>query len=160
VSEYTATVAWERGDDAFLDHRYRRAHAWSFDGGLTVPASASPHEVRPPMSDPAAVDPEEAFVASIASCHMLWFLWGASKRGFRVESYRDEAVGVMQKNAEGRMAMTTVTLRPHVAFAADSAPPDADAFRELHDTAHHECYIANSVRTAIRVEPTIEVASP
>lgn len=153
MSEYLATISWKRGDEAFVDHRYSRAHDWSFDGGLTVPASASPHSVRPPMSDPSAIDPEEAFVASISSCHMLWFLWGASRRGFRVDSYRDEAVGVMEKNAEGRLAVTRVTLRPHVVFGGDSAPT-ADDLRELHHAAHHECYIATSVRTEIRIEPT------
>lgn len=155
MSEYLATVSWERGDDAFVDHRYSRAHEWSFDGGLTVPASASPHSVRPPMSAPSAIDPEEAFVASISSCHMLWFLWGASRRGLRVDSYRDEAVGIMEKNAEGRMAVTRVTLRPHVVFGGDSAP-SADELRELHDSAHHECYIATSVKTEIRIEPTFD----
>ena len=153
MSEYLATISWKRGDDAVVDQRYRRAYEWSVDGGLTVPASASPHSVRPPMSDPSAIDPEEAFVASISSCHMLWFLWGASRRGFRVDSYRDEAVGVMEKNADGRMAVTWVTLRPHVVFGGDSAPT-ADDLRELHDAAHHECYIATSVRTEIRIEPT------
>ena len=153
MSEYLATISWKRGDDAFVDHRYSRAHDWSFDGGLTVPASASPQSVRPPMSDPSAIDTEEALVASISSCHMLWFLWGASRRGFRVDSYRDEAVGVMEKNAEGRLAVTRVTLRPHAVFGGDSAPT-ADDLRELHDAAHHDCYIATSVRTEIRIEPT------
>jgi organic hydroperoxide reductase OsmC/OhrA len=151
MAEYLATVAWERRGEAFVDKRYSRAHEWRFDGGLTVPASASPHEVRPPMSDPSAIDPEEAFVASIASCHMLWFLWFAASRGFRVESYRDEAVGTMEKNAEGRLAITTVTLRPRVVFGGDS--PSEEVFHELHQTAHHECYIAASVKTEIRVEP-------
>ena len=155
MSEYFATISWKHDGDGFIDRRYNRAHEWSFDGGLTVPASASPHSVRPPMSDPAAVDPEEAFVASIASCHMLWFLWEASRRGLRVDSYRDEAVGVMEKNAEGRMAVTRVTLRPHAVFGGGSAP-GADVLRELHDVAHHECYIASSVKTEIRVEPTFE----
>ena len=155
MSEYFATVSWARGDDAFVDHRYSRAHEWNFDGGLTVPASASPHSVRAPMSDPSAIDPEEAFVASISSCHMLWFLWGAARRGLRVDSYRDDAVGIMEKNAEGRMAVTRVTLRPHVVFDGDSAPT-ADVLHELHDAAHHECYIATSVRTEIRIEPTFE----
>jgi organic hydroperoxide reductase OsmC/OhrA len=157
MAEHLATVSWERRGEAFVDNRYSRAHEWSFDGGLTVPASASPHVVRPPMSDPHAVDPEEAFVASIASCHMLWFLSLAARRGFRVESYRDEAVGILEKNAEGRLAITTVTLRPHVVFAADLAPAP-DVLDELHHGAHHECYIANSVLTEIRVESTTATA--
>lgn len=152
MAEYLATVSWERRGEAFVDNRYGRAHEWRFDGGLTIPASASPHVVRPPMSDPHAVDPEEAFVASIASCHMLWFLSLAARRGFVVESYRDDALGIMEKNAAGRMAITTVTLRPHVTLGGD--PPSEADLREVHDRAHHECYIANSVKTEIRVEPT------
>ena len=159
MSEHRATIAWKRVGPSFSKGQYSREHTWTFDGGVTVPASPLPVAVPAPWSNPSHVDPEEAFVASIASCHMLWFLWGASKRGFRVESYRDEALGVMEKNAEGRMAMTAVTLRPHVVFTADPAPPGADVFREIHDTAHHECYIANSVKTEIRVEPTFEVGS-
>ena len=157
MAEHLATVSWDRRGDAFVDNRYSRAHEWSFDGGLTVPASASPHVVRPPMSDPHAVDPEEAFVASIASCHMLWFLSLAARRGFRVESYRDEAVGLLEKNAEGRFAITVVTLHPHVVFATDLAPTP-DVLDELHHAAHRECYIASSVKTEIRVEPTTATA--
>ncbi|HJR53604.1 MAG TPA: OsmC family protein [Gemmatimonadota bacterium] len=155
MAEHLATVSWERRNEAFVDNRYSRAHEWGFDGGLTVPASASPHVVRPPMSDPHAVDPEEAFVASLASCHMLWFLSLAARRGFRVESYRDEAVGLMEKNADGRLAITTVTLRPHVVFGGDTIPA-AEAVDELHHAAHHECYIATSVRSEIQVEPRME----
>ena len=152
MAEHLATVSWERRGEAFVDNRYSRAHEWTFDGGLTVPASASPHVVRPPMSDPHAVDPEEAFVASIASCHMLWFLSLAARRGFAVESYRDEAVGILEKNEDGRLAITTVTLRPQVQFGGGPIPAP-EALDELHHAAHHECYIASSVRTEIRVEP-------
>ena len=157
MAEHLATVSWERRGEAFLDNRYSRAHEWTFDGGLSVPASASPHVVRPPLSDPHAVDPEEAFVASIASCHMLWLLSLAAKRGFRIESYRDEAVGILEKNAEGRLAITTVTLHPHVVFATGLAPAP-DVLDELHHAAHRECYIASSVRTDIRVESTTATA--
>lgn len=155
MAEHLATVSWERQGEPFVDNRYSRAHEWTFDGGLSVPASASPHVVRPPMSDPHAVDPEEAFVASIASCHMLWFLSLSARLGFRVESYRDEAVGLMEKNADGRLAITTVTLRPRVVFGGDAIPAP-EAVDELHHAAHHECYIATSVRTEIRVEPRME----
>lgn len=157
MAEHLATVRWERRDEAFVDNRYRRAHVWAFDGGLTVPASASPHVVRSPMSDPHAVDPEEAFVASLASCHMLWFLSLAARRGFRVDSYQDDAVGLMEKNAEGRLAITVVTLHPHVVFGGDTIPAP-EAIDELHHAAHHECYIANSVRTEIRVKSTTATA--
>jgi organic hydroperoxide reductase OsmC/OhrA len=156
MSEYLATVVWERRDDSYVDKRYSRAHRWEFDGGLTVPASASPHVVKVPLSDPAAVDPEEALVASIASCHLLSFLWVAARRGYRVDSYRDEAVGVMAKNVEGRLAITRTTLRPHTVFSGESVPTP-EIVREMHDEAHHECFIATSVRTDIVTEPTFEI---
>src|SRR6188474_3388298 len=116
MAEHTATVAWSRFDAAFTDNRYSRAHRWMFDGGATIPASSSPHVVPVPMSDPMGVDPEEAFVASLSSCHMLWFLSIAAKRGYVVESYVDEAQGVMAKNGDGKLAMTAVVLRPQVSF--------------------------------------------
>jgi organic hydroperoxide reductase OsmC/OhrA len=151
MSEYVATVEWRRNGAVFSDNRYSRAHTWRFDGGLTVPGSSSPHVVRAPYSDPAAVDPEEAFVASVSSCHMLWFLVLAVKAGLVVDSYSDEAVGVMEKNAEGKLAITRITLRPQIAFsgAKSPSPEELDA---LHHKAHEECFIANSVRTAITVE--------
>jgi organic hydroperoxide reductase OsmC/OhrA len=158
VSEYLATVSWERRGARFVDNRYSRAHRWEFDGGVTVPASASPHVVRVPLSDPNAVDPEEAFVAALASCHMLMFLSIAAKRGFCVESYRDEAVGVMAKNAEGKLAMTSVTLRPHTAFTGD-AIPTADVVQEMHEEAHHGCFIASSVKTELTTAPTFDVVT-
>jgi len=150
AAEYTATVRWERGDQPFADQRYSRRHEWVFDGGAVVPASSSPHVLPAPMSDPAAVDPEEAFVAALSSCHMLWFLAIAAKRGFRIDSYVDDAVGVMGKDSAGRTAMTRVTLRPRIAFSGDRtpAPPDIDA---LHDEAHEKCYIASSVKTEVVV---------
>ena len=118
MSSYTAIVTWERDGAAFIDNRYSRAHRWTFDGGVTVPASSSPHVVALPMSRADAVDPEEAFVASLSSCHMLTFLWIAGRRGFVVDSYRDEAVGVLGKDAGGKLAMTSVTLHPEVASPA------------------------------------------
>ncbi len=149
---YTATVRWERGDQPFTDQRYSRRHEWAFDGGARVPASSSPHVVPVPLSDAAAVDPEEAFVASLSSCHMLWFLFVAAKRGFRVDRYEDQAVGEMGKNDEGRAAMTRVTLRPRIAFSGERTPgpDDLDA---MHHEAHERCYIASSVRTEVLVEP-------
>ena len=156
MSEHLATVTWERGDAPFVDNGYSPAHRWKFDGGATVPASASPHVVPFPLSDPSGVDPEEAYVASIASCHMLFFLSFAAKRGFLVESYRDDAIGVMEKDAEGRLAITRITLRPHVTFGEDAVPSEEE-FREIHEVSHHSCFIASSVKTEIRTEPTIEV---
>jgi len=151
MGEYLATVEWRRNGAVFSDNRYSRAHTWRFDGGLTVPGSSSPHVVRPPYSDPAAVDPEEAFVASVSSCHMLWFLLLAVKAGFVVDSYSDEAVGVMEKNAEGKLAVTRIALRPKIVFSGAKTPSQAE-IDALHHKAHEECFIANSVRTAITVE--------
>lgn len=149
MATYGAVVEWQRGDAAFVDQRYSRAHAWRFDGGVEVPASASPAHVPLPMSRADAVDPEEAFVAAISSCHMLWFLALAAKNGFRVDSYVDDAVGTMAKNEDGRMAMTEVLLRPRVVFSGERVP-DAAALDALHHAAHDNCYIANSVRTIVR----------
>jgi organic hydroperoxide reductase OsmC/OhrA len=153
VATYTASVVWQRPEGArFTDNKYSRAHRWRFDGGADVAASSSPSVVPPPLSDPAGVDPEEAFVASISSCHMLWFLFFAAKGGFIVESYRDDAAGHMGKNAEGRTAMLSVVLRPDIRFSG-AAAPDAAQLADMHDKAHHECFIANSVRTTVTVEP-------
>ncbi len=150
--EYSVQIRWTRGDAPFTDNRYSRAHSWLFDGGVEVPASSSPHVVRVPLSVEAAVDPEEAFVASIASCHMLWFLSIAAGSGFRIDRYVDEAVGVMGKNAAGKTAVSRVTLRPQVAFSGDKLPSRAQ-IEEMHHKAHAECFIANSVTTDIRCEP-------
>lgn len=150
MSQHSATVHWQCDGD-FLAGRYSRAHVWRFDGGANVAASSSPHVVPVPLSDAAAVDPEEAFVASLASCHMLWFLDIAARRGQRVESYADDAVGVLARNAEGRLAMTEVTLRPRAVFAEPA--PAREAIDALHHAAHEACFLAASVRTRIRVEP-------
>jgi len=152
MSTYTAEIRWSRGEQKFTDNRYNRAHTWRFDGGVTVPASSSPAVVPRPMSDPAAVDPEEAFVASLSSCHMLWFLSIAASRGYTVDAYADDALGVMARNDAGRLAMTAVTLRPLVTFGGAKLP-DRAALDALHHAAHGECYLARSVRTAITVEP-------
>lgn len=152
MSEYTTEVLWERGDQDFLDKRYSRRHVIRFDGGIEVPGSASPHVVPVPMSDPAAVDPEEAFVASLSTCHMLWFLGLAAKARFRVDRYVDNAVGVMEKNAEGRIAITVVTMRPHVTFSGERLPT-REELDHLHHAAHDACFIANSVKSEVRCEP-------
>jgi organic hydroperoxide reductase OsmC/OhrA len=147
-----ATVRWTRqGNERFLDNRYSRAHEWAFDGGARIHASASPHVVRLPFSDPSGVDPEEAFVAAIASCHMLFFLSFAARQGFTIDSYDDNAVGVLSKGADGREWMTKVTLRPHVVFSGDTRPTEAE-IDALHHEAHAACYIANSVKTDIVVD--------
>ena len=152
MSEYTVVVKWDRNGAAFTDNRYSRAHVWQFDGGIEVPGSSSPHSVPLPLSKAEAVDPEEAFVAALSSCHMLWFLSIAAKRGFVVESYRDEAIGIMAKNAEGKMAITQVALRPAVQFAGTRVP-NASEIDALHHEAHEKCFIANSVKTDVRCEP-------
>ena len=154
MSTYTSEIRWSRGEQKFTDNRYSRAHTWRFDGGTVVPASSSPHIVPLPMSDAAAVDPEEAFVATLSSCHMLWFLSIAAKRGYTVDSYADDARGVMEKNSAGRLAMTKVTLRPFVVFSGaklrDRAELDA-----LHHAAHDECFIANSIRSEVVCAPRL-----
>ena len=151
MSRHTAQVSWTRGDARFTDGRYSRGHVWRFDGGVEVRASSSPHSVPLPYSSAEAVDPEEAFVASISSCHMLWFLSIGAKRGHTIEEYVDEAEGFLERDADGRMSMTRVVLRPRIVFASD-LPVSGDDIRAMHDEAHHACYIANSVRTAISVE--------
>lgn len=151
MSDHAARVLWERGDQPFTDGRYRRVHEWAFDGGAVVPASASPDVVPVPLSDPSAVDPEEAFVAALASCHMLWFLALAAKRGFRVDRYEDEAVGTLEKDADGRQSIHRVVLRPRVSFSGDRRPGAAD-LDALHREAHEECFIARSVRSEVRIE--------
>ncbi|HEX2862107.1 MAG TPA: OsmC family protein [Lacunisphaera sp.] len=154
MSLYTAEIRWSRGAQKFTDNRYSRAHTWHFDGGVTIPASSSPAVVPLPLSDPAAVDPEEAFVASLSSCHLLWFLSLAAKRGYTVDAYADDASGVMTRNAAGKLAITTVTLRPQVTFSGDSRP-DPTALAALHHAAHEECFIAASVHSEIRIEPRL-----
>jgi len=154
MAKYTAEVSWQRGSEDFLDNRYSRRHLIHFDGGVEVPASSSPHVVPVPLSDPAAVDPEELFVASLASCHMLWFLSLAAQRGFRVDRYRDSPVGVMGRNGAARTAMLQVTLRPEVAFSGTELPTPVQV-RELHHLAHDACFIASSVMTEVRCEPVL-----
>ena len=152
MSTYTATIRWTRtGEGDFIKGQYSRAHQWAFDGGAVVPASPSPHIVPAPWNDPAGVDPEEAFVASLSSCHMLFFVDFARRAGFVVDSYVDEAEGVLDKRGDGKMAMTRVTLRPRVTWGG-SAPEEA-ALADLHHRAHEACFIANSVTTEVSVEP-------
>ena len=151
MSRHEAEISW-RSDGEFVSGRYSRRHAWRFDGGAVVTASASPDIVAVPMSDPAGVDPEEALVASAASCHMLWFLSLAREAGLAVESYSDKAEGEMGRIAPGRIAITRITLRPDIAFAGPA--PDPATLARLHHEAHERCFIANSLKTEIVVEPT------
>ncbi|MDZ3991525.1 OsmC family protein [Pseudomonas sp. Teo4] len=152
MAHYTAQVSWAREGQDFLGNHYSRRHLWRFDGGVEVPGSSSPHVVPLPFSDASAVDPEEAFVAALSSCHMLWFLSLAAKQRFCVEQYVDDAVGVMGRDDAGRMAMTVVTLRPRVEFAGQRQPT-VEQLERLHHLAHEECFIANSVKTDVRCEP-------
>jgi organic hydroperoxide reductase OsmC/OhrA len=151
MSTYAATIRWTRDPSTdFAKGQYSRAHEWAFDGGTLVPASPSPHIVPAPWSDAAGVDPEEAFVASLSSCHMLFFVDFARRAGFVVDSYVDEAEGLLEKRADGKMAMTRVTLHPRVTWGG--MPPDAAAVADLHRRAHDACFIANSVTTEISIE--------
>ncbi|WP_341525231.1 OsmC family protein [Nostoc sp. UHCC 0302] len=149
--EYITIIQWKRSQAKFIDNRYSREHTWTFDGGVEVPASASSHIVPVPYSNPACVDPEEAFVASLSSCHMLWFLSIAAKNKFVIESYIDQAVGTMDKNEDGKLAITKVRLRPQVKFIKDNLPTE-EQVEAMHKEAHDSCFLASSVKTVIIVE--------
>ena len=152
MHEFTATLDWRRDGQPFTDQRYSRAHEWSFDGGLTVPASSSPLSVPLPMSDASSLDPEEALVAAVASCHMLFLLSIAAQRGFMIDHYRDDPVGLLGKNAQGKMAMTKITLRPAIVFSGEKLP-NALQREAMHHLAHQQCYIANSLNTEVVIAP-------
>ncbi len=150
---HSAKIHWQfTGEESFAGNRYSRAHTWSFDGGAVVPASSSPAVVPIPMSSADAVDPEEAFVASLSSCHMLWFLSVAARRGFMVLDYVDEARGTMGKNAAGKFAMVRVDLAPVARFGGDEFPT-AEELEAMHHTAHESCFIANSVTADVVCTP-------
>lgn len=151
MHSYDTTISWGRGEQKFTDNRYSRAHTWVFDGGTVVPASSSPSVVPLPMSVAANVDPEEALVAATSSCHMLFFLSIAAKRGFVVDSYVDRASGIMEKNSEGKVAMTRITLRPEVAFGGERRPTPEE-IDHIHHESHEQCFIANSIKAAVVVE--------
>lgn len=153
MGAHLATVEWSRGDQPFTDRLYSRAHRWSFDGGAVVKASSAPDSVPIPMSDLSAIDPEEAMVASLSSCHMLWFLAFAARAGLVVDRYRDEASGVLERDATGRRFMSRVTLRPVTAFVGRQ--PDQAELDDLHHQAHRHCDMANSVRATIAIEASI-----
>jgi len=151
MARYSATIHWQRGDQTFTDNQYSRAHTWNFDGGLAVPASASPNVVPLPLSVAANVDPEEAFVAAVSSCHMLFFLSLAAKCGIVVDEYSDDAVGYMGEDAGRRIVMLKIILHPKGVYAGD-APPPLEQLEALHHRAHELCYIANSIRTEVLTE--------
>ncbi|AXI03165.1 OsmC family protein [Aquirhabdus parva] len=152
MAQYGVEVIWSRDNQNFLDNRYSRKHILRFDGGVDVVGSSSPHVVPLPYSETAAVDPEESFVAALSSCHMLWFLAIAAKRGFIIDHYYDAAIGIMAKNAENKLAMTVVTLKTDVHFSQEKIPSHQE-LDQMHHEAHEECFIANSVKTDVRVEP-------
>ena len=152
MSAYFATVNWVRGSqESYIDNQYSRGHEWRFDGGAVVPASSSPHVVPLPYSVEANVDPEEAFVASLSSCHMLFFLSIAAKRKYVVDSYTDNAVGNMETDGDGKVSMTKVILKPQVIFSGDKQPTMAQ-LEKMHHQAHELCFIANSVKTEVVTE--------
>jgi len=157
VSAHSAIVHWERGDSAFLDRKYSRAHEWRFDGGCVVAASSSPAAVRVPLSKPENVDPEEAFVAALASCHMLWFLDGAARAGYVIESYTDQAIGHLTVRPDRKQWIARVELLPTVAFAGTKRPDEASVQR-LHAEAHANCFIANSVKTEVSIKGSWTIA--
>ncbi len=159
MSEHKAVIRWSRTGPDFLKGKYSREHTWTFDGGLTVPASPAPSAVPAPYSNPAHVDPEEAFVAAVSSCHMLTFLYVAYRQGFQVDSYTDEAVGVTTKNEKGIPWVSSITLNPKIVYGGEKLPAPADEAR-LHHLAHEQCFIANSIKTQVAVRGTsAEIAS-
>jgi len=155
---HVCTVDWERGDQPFTDNLYGRAHRWRFDGGAVVAGSSSPHSVRVPLSDPTAVDPEEALLAAVSSCHMLWFLSLAAQAGLVVDRYEDAAEAVLGDRGDGRRAITLVTLHPRVSFSGERLPDDAQV-QALHHAAHARCDIANSIRAEVRIEGSCQRAA-
>lgn len=147
MAKHTAIVRWSRGDGDFKANKHSRGHEWEFDGGLKIPASSSPSIVPLPYSIEENVDPEEAFIAALSSCHMLFYLHMARDAGFVVNSYEDNANGILGKNASGRMAVTKVTLNPVVSYEGER--PSKEQIEKLHHAAHEHCFIANSVTTEI-----------
>ncbi len=154
MSEHKAVIHWQRTSPDFLKGRFSREHTWSFDGGLTVPASASPAVVPAPFSNPAGIDPEEAFVASVSSCHMLTFLYFAYREGFQVDSYDDQASGHTAKDEKGTTWISSVTLQPKISFGGAKLPAPADLER-LHQLAHEQCFVANSIKTKVSIAPDL-----
>lgn len=151
MSNHIATIRWTRSGPDFLERRYSREHTWHFDGGVTVPASPSPLVVPAPWSNEACVDPEEAFVAAVSSCHMLWFLHVAADAGFIVDSYEDQAAGVMTKNDDGIPWVSSITLRPRVTWSGEVHPTPAEV-DHLHHEAHRRCFISASIKTTVSIE--------
>ena len=150
MSTYQATVSWQRNGQTFSDNQYSRDHQWLFDGGASIAASSSPHIVPLPHSVEENVDPEEAFIASLSSCHMLFFLSIAAKKKYIIDSYIDEATGVLEKNNQGKLAMTHVILNPNIHFGGEQ--PSPEEIQKIHHLAHQECFIANSVLTTIEIK--------
>ena len=149
--KYSAKIVWQKNpSEIFTDGKYNRVHEWQFDGGMKIRASPSPSVVPLPMSDEKLVDPEEAFMASLSSCHMLFFLSIAAKKKFVVEHYEDNAEGIIGKNAEGKLAMLSVTLNPVIIFSENNIP-SRETIDAIHEEAHESCYIANSVKTVIHI---------
>lgn len=152
MHKHEALILWERKDQTFVDNKYSRAHLWELDG-VTVPASSSPSVLPAPLSSLEAIDPEEALVAAASSCHMLFFLAIAAKRGFVVDRYSDQAYGKMGKNAEGKTLMAKITLRPKIEFSGNKQP-SAVEIDEVHHMAHEQCFIGNSLKSEVVIGPT------
>ena len=149
-SQYNATVVWQRGTETFTDNKYSRAHQWVFSSGTRIDASSSPHIVPLPYSVDENIDPEEAFVASLSSCHMLFYLSFAAKDKWVIDHYEDRASGILEKNEEGKLAMTRITLNPNITYAGDKPSNEQEA--EIHHLAHEACFIANSVKTIVEIK--------
>ena len=149
-SQYSATIVWQRGKEKFTDNKYSRAHQWVFSSGTSIAASSSPHIVPLPYSVDENIDPEEAFVASLSSCHMLFYLSLAAKKKWVIDSYEDRATGTLEKNEEGKLAMTKVVLDPYITYSG--ATPSKHQEAKIHHLAHEACFIANSVKTVVEIK--------
>ncbi len=155
MSEHRATIHWVRTAPDFLSGKYSREHTWEFDGGITVPASPSPSVVPVPYSNPGNVDPEEAFVAAVSSCHMLTFLYLACQSGFQIDRYDDEAVGIMAKNEQGVFWIRSISLHPFIVYSGERQPTETEV-QQLHHLAHEQCFIANSIKTEVRILTSVQ----
>ncbi len=150
--EISTSIIWHKGkEEIFLDGQYKRTHQWIMKGGMILNASASPEIVPIPMSDPALIDPEEAFLSSVSSCHMLFFLSIAARKKLVIDSYQDTPIAIMGKNENGKMAVQSITLQPKVVFGEGKAPNEKTLNR-IHQIAHANCFLANSINTKITIQ--------
>lgn len=147
MSQHLAKISWKRQTKDFAYDTYNRTHTWAFDDGTSLTASAAPEF----NGGSIGVDPEEALVSATASCHMLTFLAIASKKGYVVDTYSDQAIGSLEKIGSGQLAVTKILLSPKVTFSGEKIPSD-DQLASLHESAHRNCFIANSIKAEVTIQ--------